>query len=86
MFVDHPLIRRDTIEDREDNEFRNGFDVVTFKEGITADDLIFSRVGNSNDVTIRYVGKPGRTIKATVTVRTNEPRQRSIAIQVTGRS
>jgi len=37
------------------------------------------------DVAIRYVGKPGREVKARVTVRTNEPRQRAIVIVLTGK-
>ncbi|MBI1208911.1 MAG: hypothetical protein GC191_16695 [Azospirillum sp.] len=46
----------DVIEDHEDNVFRDGIDVLKFEGGITAGELTFSRVGQSNDLTIGVTG------------------------------
>lgn len=54
----------DTISDQNQNIYLEGPDIVLFKEGITADDLIFSRAGASDDLVIRIRGDAGSlTIK-----------------------
>lgn len=46
----------DEINDNENSEFRNGFDVLQFTDGITQDDLTFTRNGASNNITIGIAG------------------------------
>ncbi len=49
----------DRIVDGENNPFRNGIDIVAFKEGIDADRLSFERVGDSNDLIIHLLDQEG---------------------------
>lgn len=46
----------DTILDVEDNPLRQSFDVLAFRTGISENDLVFHRDGNSNDLTITIAG------------------------------
>ena len=46
----------DTIQDTEDNPFRPAIDILEFKAGISENDLVFHRDGNSNDLTITING------------------------------
>ncbi|MEO7719934.1 MAG: calcium-binding protein, partial [Capsulimonas sp.] len=48
----------DIIHDRESNEYRNAFDVLSFTDGIKLEGLTFTRVGASDDVTIDFNGAP----------------------------
>jgi Ca2+-binding RTX toxin-like protein len=52
VYLFGPGYGHDTINDLEDNPFRSGFDVLTFKTGISVEDLSFSRDGDSDDVVI----------------------------------
>lgn len=42
----------DTVDDLEDNPFRPAFDILTFRSGVSMDELTYSRDGASDDVTL----------------------------------
>lgn len=44
----------DVIRDREDNDLRNGFDILQLTDGIRREDLIFSRQEGANDLAIGF--------------------------------
>ena len=46
----------DVINENEDNEFRNGFDVLHFTDGITSGELTFTRDGDAETITIGIAG------------------------------
>ncbi|MEZ5697138.1 MAG: calcium-binding protein, partial [Sphingomonadaceae bacterium] len=50
---------KDRIVDAENNPFRDGIDLVSFGEGITAERLSFERVGASNDLIIHLLDENG---------------------------
>ena len=52
----------DTIIDTEDNPNRPAIDILEFKSGISEDDLVFHRDGNSNDLTITIAGDDADSI------------------------
>jgi Ca2+-binding RTX toxin-like protein len=52
----------DTIHDQEDNAYRNDNDMLQFLDGIRISDLVFTRAGASNDLTISIKGHAGDQI------------------------
>ncbi len=62
IYVFGPGYGNDTIHDVEDNPFREAFDILTFRTGISPDDLTFHRDGDSDDLLITIDGDTSDTI------------------------